>query len=1691
MRNAKLVGNRPGQVAIGVVVATLLVVAALLLLRLPAEAQTNDRAVGGVTLTSPNPGELVITWDAPSNAPDDYRLTWKKSDGKWHSYKNANTVEGGNAFPTGTSHTVTGLEEGTEYRARVRARYFDDNGNLEQSGPWSDAVEITISATPSQDGEGDSNEGPSTSAPAKPTGLLTGASHDNVLLAWDNPDDDTITGYQVLRGPDTDSLTVLLDDTESAGTSHTDDTVEAETTYVYAVRGRNAHGLGPQSDPVSATTPAAPPAKPTGLLTAASHDSVLLSWDNPDDDTITGYQILRGLDADNLAVLADDTGDANTSYTDSTVEAETTYVYAVRARNAHGLGLQSDPVTVTTLAATEEDEPPTSARALAGAEFTLDGKDLDTSDSNCLEDTIGDIMDSCTINIDTTRVTFAVDGTLDSDDRLSVKIGRDKAAVDAASTLVDASDLRGTDEEETLTFQVGRNLMRLWGFEPAIAVTTEEHFYRVNVVPYWELDGDRLSKSDDCRSEPDRTAAQITDDDCIVTQVGNAPKIRFFNVITDQFNVYVHVNGTQVITEPGDSALAGSFTLDLQDGDNVVKVRLASKSGDHHAETYGNNRFHYKVKVTDVLVSNLGQSSSGDFTVNATTPGVAVQFTTGRETAGYSIGQVRLDISADSGTVPKVSIYSDSSGQPGSSLKILTNRDAISTSRTELGFGADNYKLDPRTPYWIVVERASGSGAVTVSYTSQTGEETGSAAGWNIGDKGSSLSSGTWSTGRIPIPRIAVKGRVVSTDATLSALALKDASDRPIALTPAFASGTTSYTATVAGSVSRIKIGPTANDSNATIAYLNDSNVKLPDADTNTAVFDLDLVGGSDVVKVKVTAEDTTTTRTYTLRIGRAATDQLLSNLRQTTAEVELRITNSAALVSDIPSDAVAVMFTTGDEPGGYRLSTLHLVMAKSVGSIPQVSVYTDNSGEPGTSLKTLTNPASIRVGLPLEEVQFDADNYPLQSNTSYWIVIEDASTAGVVFIGQTTSSEEDASSLPDWEIGSAGKGRKAGTWKDVRAGRFTKFEIRGTSISGSAVATLSALALKDASDNAIALDPTFATATTSYTATVPNSVSRIRVVFDFDPSEGPNVVKITGEDTTTTYTLRIRRTPTDQLLSNLGQTSAANQMVISTNDLLSESTIVATMFTTGDEPTGYAFSALQLLMSKTAIGSTQVSVYTDNSGEPGASLTTLTNPASIPTSLEEVQFDADDYLLQSNTSYWIVIEETSAAGATVLAQTTSSEGDAGSLPDWEIGSAGKFRTAGTWVDVEGGRVTKFAIRGRLASADATLSVLALKDARDNPVALDPTFAAATTSYTATVPYSVSGIKVEPTANHSNATIAYLDDRNETLPDAVTRTSVFDLDLSVGENVVKVRVTAEDGTTTETYTVRIRKEKTLAKPSTARANATVVTLGDVFLSQRHAVAEGDIPSGGNQNQWARYSVTAGRYYIFEVWGVGRAGNEVGGTLDDPSLRVETMSGAVLGSDDNSGDGKNALLQFFAVTTQDVILRISDAADPDAGGHYTLLITEERLHGERADCSDDLDNTTCSFGIRGVNGEPIYAAETMGASDGRVEGWLSAGDSDIWRVGIQGHSFTDKGTFRIWVVQFPPSQVGALHHPRVQLYDNNDNLLAENDHHLGTRKAKIRYKEIAHDDTRDYYVKVTSTDGGAGAYAIEYDVYDTP
>ena len=95
-----------------------------------------------------------------------------------------------------------------------------------------------------------------------------------------------------------------------------------------------------------------------------------------------------------------------------------------------------------------------------------------------------------------------------------------------------------------------------------------------------------------------------------------------------------------------------------------------------------------------------------------------------------------------------------------------------------------------------------------------------------------------------------------STDATLSGLTLSGVDFGT------FASGTTSYTASVANSVSQTTVTPTASDSGA------DYVIKLDGVEDADGVVSLSV--GSNVITVEVTAEDDETTQTYTVTVTRA-----------------------------------------------------------------------------------------------------------------------------------------------------------------------------------------------------------------------------------------------------------------------------------------------------------------------------------------------------------------------------------------------------------------------------------------------------------------------------------------------------------------------------------------------------------------------------------------------------------------------------------------------------------------------------------------------------------------------------------------------------------------------------------------------------------------------------------------------------
>ena len=761
-----------------------------------------------------------------------------------------------------TSHTVSDLEEGAAYKVRVRARYHDGNGNLTESGPWSDPpAELTVSAQPPpKKGEGDSNEGRSTNPPAKPKGLLAAAMHNSVSLFWDNPGDDSITGYQILRGPDAANLAVLVNDTGNASASYTDDTVTAETAYAYAIKARNANGLSPQSDPAPANTPAAP------------------------------------------------------------VEPE-------------------------------------SELAVAGIDFILDGQELDTT-GTCSETDIDSISDGCTINIQTKSPVLSLDGSIDLDDRLSIKTSRDKAAVDAASTIFNQNSFVGLVPSVTLTFPEGRSLLRIWGDEDTTAGGGEEHFFRVNVVPYWEWNGERLSKDSDCRDTTANapTVDEITDDDCIIKNFGDTAELRFFNVTKEHFNVYVEVNETNVINEPSTTDLGSSFTVNLDAGDNLIRIRLAAKGGQPLAEVYDSDSFYYKVAETDFLVSNLGHTGTvGRLSAERQ---LATQFTTGSNPSGYTISEVRIPISVSTTAVtPVVSIYSDVSGSPGASIKTLTNLTAIAISGSttlRTNFDADDYKLNASTPYWIVVENPHASELIRISFTAEDSEDAGFAPGWSIGNvskvggTGETLSDASGGL----LMQFAVKGELVtiSTDATLSDLVLFDSTSTEVTLVPAFDSEVTEYTATVANEHTRGALDAQLNDVKAGVEFLDENDATIPTAGMAGDVryinpnFDV----GDNIFKIKVTAEDTTSTKTYQVTITRAAAAP-----------------DAPASLTATPGDTeVALAWTAPASDGGAAITKYQYRVSVDGGStwspdwtdVPDSDSDSDQADERSVTVTGLTN---------------------------------------------------------------------------------------------------------------------------------------------------------------------------------------------------------------------------------------------------------------------------------------------------------------------------------------------------------------------------------------------------------------------------------------------------------------------------------------------------------------------------------------------------------------------------------------------------------------------------------------------------------------------------------------------------------------------------------------------------------------
>ncbi len=288
-----------------------------------------------------------------------------------------------------------------------------------------------------------------------------------------------------------------------------------------------------------------------------------------------------------------------------------------------------------------------------------------------------------------------------------------------------------------------------------------------------------------------------------------------------------------------------------------------------------------------------------------------------------------------------------------------------------------------------------------------------------------------------------------SSDATLSALTVSDGTN-DVSLTPEFAAATTGYTASVVNSVDSVTVTPTVNDANATVTVTpaandGDAEVTVEDSEvtSGTATSPIALTAGTPrAISVMVTAEDGTTTMTYTVTVTRALGETLTPTV---VSNESSDATRSALSVSDGTND-VPLTPAFASDTADYTAS-----VDSSVGSVTVTPTVNDPNATVTVEGSTV---ASGTASSPIALIA--------GASKSISVVVTAQNGIADTYTVTVTRDNGEPPALP----------------------------VKSTV---STDATLSALAVSDGT-NDVPLTPDFASDTTGYTASVDNSVGSVTV---------------------------------------------------------------------------------------------------------------------------------------------------------------------------------------------------------------------------------------------------------------------------------------------------------------------------------------------------------------------------------------------------------------------------------------------------------------------------------------------------------------------------------------------------------------------------------------------------------------------
>ena len=625
---------------------------------------------------------------------------------------------------------------------------------------------------------------------------------------------------------------------------------------------------------------------------------------------------------------------------------------------------------------------------------------------------------------------------------------------------------------------------------------------------------------------------------------------------------------------------------------------------------------------------------------------------------------------------------------------------------------------------------------------------------------------------------------------------------------------------------------------------------------------------------------------------------------------------------SSTTTSSRAQQFAAGSHAAGYLLDGIDMTVTTQSGGTTTYSAYLCAVGTNGFPLATQANlsraTSCVSLTKPTTGNKYTPPaNTALASGRTYSIIAAKTGGVGRVIVNVTWKDAEDATPAAGWSIGNSydfwsSSGRE---WRTTSAtqhqtlgavSRALRIAVKGTTRSASTDATLSALALSEGT-----LSPTFSSAGTSYTASVGGTVSRITVTptpnyagatdFAGNSIAKPTVEYLDASDTALTD----------------ADTASADTFEV---DLSVGANAIKVKVTAADGTATKTYTVTVIRDAASTDATLSVLALSNGTLSPAFSSTGTSYTASVGGAVSRITVTPTPSHANATITY---------LGATDTALT---DADTASTDTFEVDLSVGANVIKVKVAAAEGAATNtytVTVTRAAASTDAALSALSLSSGT-----LSPAFASADTSYTALVVYAMSRVTVSPTTNDSNASIAYLDGSDDALTDADTfSTDTFEVDLSEGDNVIKVQVTAENGTTMKTYTVTVTRAA--APLVTDDFTATTATQGTVSVDES---ATGEIETKGDID-WFAVILEAVKTYPIDLEGSPTGA----GTLVDPYLRgVHDAAGTLIAgtTNDDGGTGYNSRLTFTAESS--ATYYVAAGARSLQLGTYTLSVTAVTL-----------------------------------------------------------------------------------------------------------------------------------------------------